>query len=117
MALAASCMGDAAPPLSCLGLAASAGLSDGDSSAVLKSLLSDAASWMYWRNSPAGWRCSRSSVNLVGLDDVDGDLDGREDCFLRALVGDLFLGCGCSSAEELCPSSLVCSCRLESNCS
>ena len=117
MALAASCIGVAAPPLSCLGLAASAGLSDGDSSAVLKLLLSDAASWMYWRNSPAGWRCSRSSVNLVGLAAVDGDLAGRGDRLLRALVGDLLLGCGCPSAEELCPSSLVCSRRLESNCS
>ena len=90
MALAASCIGVAAPPLSCLGLAVSAGLSDGDSSAVLKSLLSDAASWMYLLNSPAGCRCSLSRVNLVGLGVVDGDLAGRVLCFLRAPFGDFF---------------------------
>ena len=54
MVLAVSCIGVAAPPLSSLGLAVSVGLSDGDSSAVLKSDESDPASWMNWLNSPAG---------------------------------------------------------------
>ena len=90
MALAASFIDVVAPPLSCLGLVFSAGLSDGDSSAVLKSLESEPASWMYRLNSPAGWRCSLSSVNLVGLVGGDGDLDGRLVCFFSLLAGDLF---------------------------
>ena len=73
MALAATCIGVAAPPLSCLGLAVSGVLSDGDSSAVLKLDESDCASWMCWLNSPAGCPCSLTRVNLVGLgDEVDG---------------------------------------------
>ena len=104
MALAASCIGMAAPPLSCLGLAVSGGLSDGDSSAVLKSLESDAASWMYCLNSPAGCRYSLTSVNLVGLFVSVSDGDGRLVGLLLGLAGDLFR-CGCSSAEEMWPSS------------
>ena len=117
MALAASCIDVAAPPLSYLGLAVSVGLSDGDSSAVLKSLESEPESWMYWLNSPAGWRCSLSSVNLVGLVLANGDVDGRLVCLFASLAGDLLRRCGCSSAEDMCPSSLVWFRRLESNCS
>ena len=54
---------------------------------------------------------------FVGLVIGDGDLDGRLVCFLCVFVGDLFRRCGCSSAEEMCPSSLVWFRRLESNCS
>ena len=46
IALAVSCIIVGAPPLSCLGLADSRVLSEGDSSAVLKSDESDWASWM-----------------------------------------------------------------------
>ena len=46
IALAVSCIIVGAPPLSCLGLADSGVLSEGDSSAVLKSDESDWASWM-----------------------------------------------------------------------
>ena len=60
-----------APPLSCLGLANSGVLSEGDSSAILKSDESDWVSWMYWRNSPAGCRCSLTRMNLVGFGDVE----------------------------------------------
>ena len=42
-------------------------LSMGDSSAVMKSLGLLAAGSMYSRNSPAGWRCSRTTENLVGF--------------------------------------------------
>ena len=101
MAVAASCIGVAAPPLSCLGLAVSGGLSDSDSSAVLKSLESKPASWMYWLNSPAGCRCSLTSVNLVDLVDAGGDVEGRPVCLFFALDGDLLRGCVCSSAEEM----------------
>ena len=47
MADAVSCITVGVPPLSCLGLADSGTLSEGDSSAVLKSEESDWASWMY----------------------------------------------------------------------
>ena len=116
MALAASCIGKVAPPLSCLGLAVSGGLSDGDLSAVLKPLESDAASWMYCLNSPAGCRCSLTSVNLVGLLSPIGDGEVRLVGLLLGLAGDLFR-CSCSSAEEMWPSSYVWSRRLESKCS
>ena len=46
IALAVSCIIVGAPPLSCLGLADSGVLSEGDSSAVLKSDESDWAFWM-----------------------------------------------------------------------
>ena len=117
MALAASCIAVVAPPLSCLGLVVSAGLSDGDLSAVLKSLESEPASWMYRLNSPAGRCCSLSSVNLVGLVRGDGDLYLRLVSFLCDFAGDLFRRWGCSLAEEMCPSSLVWFRRLELNCS
>ena len=69
MVLAASCISAAAPPLSCLGLADSGVLSEGDSSAVRKLDDPDWASWMYCWNSPAGWCCSLTRVNVVGLGD------------------------------------------------
>ena len=112
MAPAASCIGMAAPPLSCLDLGPSVGLSDGDSSADLKSLESDAAFWMNCLNSPAGCRCSRTSVNLVGLLALGGDAGWG--VRLRG-PADAFLCLGSSSADDMCPSSSVLSLRFESN--
>ena len=108
MALAASCIGMAAPPLSSLDLGPSVGLSDGDSSAVLKSLESATASWMSCLNSPAGCRGSRTSVNLIGLLVLGGDA-GRG-VRLRS-PDDAFFCLGSSSADEMRPSSSVLSLR------
>ena len=114
MALAASCMGMVGPSLFCLNLGPSIGLSDGDSSAVWKSLESVAASWMNCWNSPAGCRCSRTRVNLVGLLVLGGNVDlGVR---LRG-PDDAFFCLGSSSTDEMCPSSSVLSLRMESNCS
>ena len=97
IALAVSCITAAAPPLSCLSLADSGMLSEGDSSAVLKSDESDWASWMYCWNSPAGWRCSLTKVNLVGFGDAG--LLSRVGLVRFCLGGDLLRG-SFSSAED-----------------
>ena len=75
---------------------------------VWKSDESDWASWMY---SPAGWRCSLTKVNLVGLGDEG--LVGCVDLGRFCRGGDLLRG-SFSSAEDIWPSSSVRSRRLES---
>ena len=89
------------PSLFCLGLGPSAGLSECDSSAVLKSLELLAASWMICG-------CSHTKVNLVGL------LGGGVGLGIRfgALEG-AFLCLGSSSADEMWPSLSEFSLRFE----